>query len=270
VTELTLSYYPGCSLEGTAKEYDVSARAVCGALGVSLEELPDWSCCGASSARRTSEGLAVALPARNLDIAAGLGRDLLIPCAACYNRMKAAQAARGTEDALAVVNLPELLARPELIGRLRERIVRPLAELPVVPYYGCLLTRPAKVTGSPTPFNPTTMDDVLFAAGANVKRWSDKTTCCGASFTLAETGIVRRLCTELGNAAAEAGARAFAVACPMCMANLDTRQQVDPAVPVLYLTELLALAMGLADVQSCWAGHRIDPRPLLREYGLIE
>ncbi len=270
MTDLALSYYPGCSLEGTAKEYDVSARAVCGALGVSLEELPDWNCCGASSAHRTDEGLAVALPGRNLDIAVGLGRDLLIPCAACYSRMKAAQVARGTEDDLTVVNLPDLLARPELLERLGERMVRPLAELPVVPYYGCLLTRPAKVTGSPTPFNPTTMDDVLAAAGAEVRRWSDKTICCGASFTLAETDIVRRLCTELRDAAVEAGAKAFAVACPMCMANLDTRQQGDPAVPVLYLTELLALAMGLTDVQSCWAGHRIDPRPLLREYGLIE
>jgi len=269
MSQTTLSYYPGCSLQGTAREYDWTARAVCEALGISLRELPDWNCCGASSAHRTDEQLSIELPARNLRIAAEQGLDVVVPCAACYNRLKTAQA-HGEQADLAVWSLLEVLARREVLKRIVDQAVRPLAELPVVPYYGCLLTRPAKVLATPSGFEATDMDDVLAAIGADVRRWSDKTTCCGASFTLAETGIVQTLCGRLRDAAVEAGARAFVVACPMCLANLDTRQVGEDALPVFFFTELLAVAMGLDVAESCWPGHRTDPRALLAEYGLIQ
>ena len=270
MTAETLSYFPGCSLQGTAREFDRTARAVCEALGVTLRELPDWNCCGASSAHRTDEQLSIELPARNLRIAAEQGMDLVIPCAACYNRVKAAQAHGGAGSDLAVISLLDLLARPEVLGRLVDRAVRTLRELPVVPYYGCLLTRPAKVVGSASAFEATAMDDLLLAVGADVRRWSCKTTCCGASFTLAETDIVRKLCSQLRDVAVEAGAKAFVVACPMCLANLDTRQDGSPRLPTFFITELLAVALGLDVAGECWKGHRTDPRELLGEYGLIE
>lgn len=271
----SFSYYPGCSLHGTAREYDFTARAVCEALGVTLQELPDWNCCGASSAHRTDTQLASDLAARNLTIAARQGHDLVIPCAACYNRLKVAQAGHGPDVPpvaadLAVLSLLELLARREMIDRLTDRLVHSLGDLPVVPYYGCLLARPAKVTGADSAFNPTAMDAILFAAGAQVRRWSCKTTCCGASFTMPQTRIVETLCTQLRDAAIEAGAVAFVTACPMCAANLDMRQLGQPQLPVLYVTELLALALGLGGLDECWKRHRVDPRPMLAERGLLE
>lgn len=266
---ITMSYYPGCSLHGTAREYDITTRAVCKALDIELVELPDWNCCGASSAHRFDEQLAQDLPGRNLDIAIRQGMDLVIPCAACYNRTKTNQVHRGMTDALGVLSLVELLNRRDVRKRIAELLVKPLDKLAVVPYYGCLLTRPTKATGAQTAFNPTAMDDLLELVGADVRRWSCKTTCCGASFTLAETGIVQTLCTQLRDSAIEAGAKAFVTACPMCTANLDTRQKGEPKLPAVYITELLAAAMGLEEVKSCWPGHFVDPRPVLRECGLI-
>ena len=269
MTEMTLSYYPGCSLHGTAREFDWTARAVCEALDVRLEELPDWNCCGASSAHRTDHELAVDLAARNLRIAAEQGRDLVVPCAACYNRLKVAQA-EGRHAEVTVMSMARFLGQREIVRRIVDKVVRPLTGLPVVPYYGCLLTRPSKVVGTASGFTATTMDELLAAGGADVRRWSCKTNCCGASFVLAETDIVRSLCSGLRDVAVEAGAKAFVAACPLCAANLDTRQEGAPQLPVFYITELLALAMGLDVVDDCWVGHYTDPRPVLEEYGLIQ
>lgn len=261
-----LSYYPGCSLEGTARTYDRTVRAVLGAIGVRLEELEDWVCCGASSASRADPDLAAELPAHNLSLAGRRGKDLVVPCAACFNRLKGAEAA--SPQAVAVMSLLELLASDEIASAVHRHLRSDLGGLPVVPYYGCLLTRPQEATGAPSAFNPLEMDAVLFDLGADVRRWSHKTTCCGASFALPEPEIVATLCSDLRDAAAEAGARAFVTACPMCQSNLDTRQKGEPRLPVFFVTELVALAMGLDLTESCWHDHWIDPRPLLSEHGL--
>jgi heterodisulfide reductase subunit B len=264
-----LSYYPGCSLEGTARTYDRTVRAVLGAVGVQLEELEDWVCCGASSAHRADPDLAVELPAHNLVLAERRGQDVVVPCAACYNRLKTAEAEADSPATVAVVSLLELLGTEDTRRALRRHIHTDLQGLPVVPYYGCLLTRPQAATGAPNAFNPTTMDDLLFGLGAEVRRWSHKTTCCGASFALPEPDIVATLCGQLRDAAAEAGARALVTACPMCQSNLDTRQNGEPRLPVFFITELVALAMDLDIKERCWRDHWIDPRPLLTEYGLV-
>jgi heterodisulfide reductase subunit B len=264
-----LSYYPGCSLEGTARTYDHTVRAVLGAVGVRLEELEDWVCCGASSAHRVDPELAVELQTHNLALARQRGQDLVVPCAACFNRLKIAEVEAGSSRAVTVMSLLELLASDEIAGAVRRRRRTDLQGLPVVPYYGCLLTRPQAATGAPSAFDPSAMDAVLFDLGADVRRWSLKTTCCGASFALPEPEIVTTLCSDLRDAAAEAGARAFVTACPMCQSNLDTRQRGEPQLPVFFLTELVALAMGLDLTETCWRDHWIDPRPLLAEHGLV-
>ncbi|MEW6751490.1 MAG: CoB--CoM heterodisulfide reductase iron-sulfur subunit B family protein [Candidatus Latescibacterota bacterium] len=278
---MELSYFPGCSLHSTAREYDESTRAVCAALGIGLKELADWNCCGSTSAHSVNAELARRLPARNLEIAARAGLDLMMPCAACYSRMKTAQAelpesgdaasARG----IRVSHILEVFAGDGVLERLSAKVTRRLEGLQVACYYGCLTTRPPRVTGATDYEYPESMDRLLEAAGAAALPWSYKTDCCGASLTLTRPDVVLRLVDQLLLMAAEAGADCIAVACSMCQANLDARQGEAASrfgrayrLPVLYVSELLALAMGLPGAQRWWRRHLTDPRPLLGQKGL--
>ncbi|MGA2064163.1 MAG: CoB--CoM heterodisulfide reductase iron-sulfur subunit B family protein [Thermoguttaceae bacterium] len=280
-----VSYYPGCSLHGMAAEYDESLRAVCASLGVGLAELPDWNCCGASSAHFLDDELAVQLSARNMLIAEGEGRDLLIPCAACFQRLKHADKALRAQPGrwttadysgrTPIYHVNEFFRRPELLKLLRRQVARPLAGLAGVPYYGCLSQRPPKVTDAPRPENPTAMDDLMRAIGMEVRVWTSKTDCCGGSLAVARSDLVRKLSGDLFEAAAEAGAECIVTDCPMCQANLDTRQaQIEAqqqrhyGLPVFYITELMALALGDGRAGRWWKKHFVDPRPLLERKGL--
>lgn len=285
---MEVTYYPGCSLHGMAAEYDESLHAVCAALGVRLVELADWNCCGASSAHFFDDELAVRLPARNMALADREGRDLLVPCSACFQRLKYAdkllreQAERWVENRAEpyqgraeVYHVNDFFHRPELLAAVKRRVVRPLGGLAVVPYYGCLSQRPPKVTGAAAPENPTSMDELLAALGAEVRRWSYKTDCCGASLTLTRPDVVERLSGRLLEAAHEAGAECLVTDCPMCQSNLDSvqaqllRRGGQPrALPVFYVTELMALAFGDQRAGRWWQRHFVDPLPLLQAKGL--
>ena len=283
---MEVSYYPGCSLHAMATEYDQSIRAVCETLGVGLAELPDWSCCGASSAHFLDDELAVRLPARNMVIAEQAGRELLVPCSACFQRLKHADkelrqdAARWTDQAYegktTIYHVNEFFARPELLEAVRQAVSRPLEGLAGVAYYGCLSQRPPKVTDAAEPENPTSMDRLLEAIGMEVRPWSYKTDCCGASLTLTRTDVVHKLSGDLFEAAREAGAECLVTDCPMCQSNLDTRQaEIEAArnerfhLPVFYVSELMALAFGDDRTSRWWKKHFVDPVPLLRQKGLL-
>ncbi len=279
---MKVSYYPGCALHGTALEYDESTRAIARLLDVELCELPDWNCCGASSAHVTSESLAQSLVARNLEIAEKQGMDVVVPCAACYSRFKSGEKeeAGGTEArkkrAFRVLNLLEFLAAPEFREKMGGIKKRPLTGLKIVCYYGCLLSRPPKVTGARHPENPQEMDELLALLGAEVIPWSYKTDCCGGSLVLSRTDIVRRLTRKLFDKAMEAGAEAIAVACPLCQSNLDSRQEEISAeagkryeLPVMYFTEFIGLSMQHADTGKWLKRHFVDPTKLLASKGLI-
>lgn len=277
---MELSYYPGCSLEGTAAEYDDSIRAVCDALDIRLHELPDWNCCGASSAHITSDRLAIDLAARNLIIADREGRDVLVPCAACFSRLKIAQKEilghpeENPGIALSpntrILHLNHLLAEPDVLNLIRSQVKKPLSEILAIPYYGCLTMRPPKVLDAEQYEFPTLMDDVLEAIGAQVKKWSYKTDCCGGSLTLTRIDVVHKLAGDLFAAAQEAGGGCIVTDCPMCQSNLDTRQsEVNEVLgknynmPIFYISELLALALGAGNPESWWKKHLVDPRPVL-------
>jgi heterodisulfide reductase subunit B len=286
-----LSYYPGCSLHGSAEEYDASTQAVCDLLDIRLQELDDWNCCGASSAHGFDHDVSVMLPARNLALAARIGKDVLIPCAACYGRTKASQKAL-REDArfkesfagqfgidyssdLPLLSLPELLTDPEVLELVQQRVKKPLAGLKAVCYYGCLLMRPPNVTGARNYETPEMMDQVFAALGGTPVPWSYKTECCGGGLALGRPDIVMKLTDKLCLQAQAAGAEAFVTACPMCQGNLDMRQQEAAKafdrnynLPVFYLSELAALSLGYPRSEAWWKKHLIDPRPLLREKGL--
>lgn len=276
---MKVSYYPGCALHGTALEYDESTRAMSALLGVELGELPDWSCCGASSAHVTDDSLAHSLVARNLAIAEKEGRDLLVPCAACYSRFKAGEReleAAGRKLHFRVLSLLEFLVEDGLMERIKGMIKRPLAGLKMVSYYGCLLVRPPKVTGAKKYENPEEMDRILSLLGAEMIPWSYKTDCCGGSLVLTRTDIVRRLTQKLYDRALEAGAEALAVACPLCQSNLDSRQEEisreagkEYRLPILYITELIGLSLGHPDTGKWFRRHFVDPAKLLASKGLV-
>ena len=283
---MEVSYYPGCSLHGMAAEYDESVRAACEALDVTLEELEDWNCCGASAAHFLDDELAVRLSARNMVIAERRGRELLIPCSACFQRLKYADkklredAGRWVdgpyEGTTAVYHVNDFFAVPERLKGVKRQVCKPLTGLAGVPYYGCLSSRPPKVTDAEQPENPTSMDDLMRAIGMEVRPWSYKTDCCGASLTLTRTDVVHKLSGDLLEAAREAGAECLVTDCPMCQSNLDTRQAEIETVrgeryglPIFYVTELMALAFGDGRAGRWWKKHFVDPRPLLEKKGLL-
>jgi len=269
-----------------ATEYDASIRAVCERLGIELCELADWSCCGASSAHFVDDELAVRLPARNMEIAERQGRELLVPCTACFQRLKHADkelrrdAARwgcgSYEGKAPVFHVNEFLDRAPWLDAMKAAVTKPLHGLAVVPYYGCLSQRPPKVTDAESPENPVSMDRLLRLIGLEVRPWSYKTECCGASLTLTRTDVVRKLSGDLFEAALEAGAECLVTDCPMCQSNLDTRQEEIEAergkrynLPIFYLTELMGLAFGDSRAAGWWKKHFVDPVPLLSSKGLL-
>jgi heterodisulfide reductase subunit B len=283
---MTYAFYPGCSLHSTGLEYSLSTRAVFNHLGSNLLELPDWNCCGASSAHALSHTLALALPARNLAIAQRTGHDLVISCAACYNRIKSTERTLA-QDPEVRAKIEELVGfhytggtsiRPALgvmyedygLETIAGEIRFPLTGLKLVPYYGCLLVRPPDIAQFDDPDNPRIMSELLGATGAQVMEWSYATDCCGGSLSLSRSDVVQNLVGRLVERAREAGAEALVTACPLCQVNLEMRQTNEPKMPVFYFTELLGLAFGLPEADKWWKKHLIDPRPLLRSAGLTK
>ncbi len=281
---LRFSYYPGCSLKGTAKEFEDSALAVCRTLGVKLVELPDWGCCGASSAHNTNRLLSIALPARDLIQARREGMDMVVLCAACFSRLKTAQhemaqngdLRRQVERVVGAAYVGGVRIRHLLdilrgdVGReeIRKRVRKDISGLKPAAYYGCLLVRPPEVLGFDDPEHPTIMDTILDAVGVATRRWSYKTECCGGSLSITRPDIVRRLVDNLLDRASEAGANCIVTACPLCSSNLEMRRGTNKKMPVFYFTEMLGLAWGLGESKEWFDKHLVDPGPLLREVGL--
>jgi heterodisulfide reductase subunit B len=280
-----LSYYPGCSLHGTAREYDDSIRGVSQLLNIQLHELEDWTCCGASSAHCTEEELAIDLAARNLAIAEQTHRPLLVPCVACYSRFKAVETAlREHPEEIRFPyrgNVPihyalDFFSDEPVLEEIKKRQVKPLSGLKIVCYYGCLTVRPPKITGIREYENPQHMDRMMNRLGAEPLPWSYKTDCCGASLVMTRTDIVKKLTQRLLSMAKDAEADCIVTGCPMCHSNLDTRQgelkkeaREDDDLPVLYFTELIGLALGHKDVKKWLGRHITDPIKVLSKKGLM-
>ena len=283
---MKVSYYPGCSLHSTGLEYGESTKEVSRILDIELAELADWNCCGAGSAHCTDEALAIELATRNLSIAEESGLDLVIPCAACFQRFKVAEKhiKEGKEPAIdtsyqgkvPVKHLLNFLTEEENIAAIKEKVEKPLSGLKAVCYYGCLITRPPKVTDAVKYDNPQNMDDLLTLLGAETYSWSYKTDCCGGSLMLSRPDIVTELSGKLVLKAAEAGADCVVTACPLCQANLDTKQGMMAKkwgrkvhFPTFYFTELLGLALGSKKADFWLQKHIIEPRDLLKSKGLL-
>jgi heterodisulfide reductase subunit B len=263
------AFFPGCSLESTAWDFDRSTRAVCRALGIELQDIPDWACCGSTPGHATSNTLAVALPVLNLQKAQAAGLPVMTACASCYARLRTANHkvrndAKERERTQRVTGKPydgqvpvhhvlDVLVNHFGLDQVRAKVSRRLSGLRVACYYGCLLTRPPEVVAFDNPEQPQSMDDLVAATGAEPVSWPYKTECCGASLSMTHTDSVSRLSHKLLSMARRAGAECVVVACPLCQVNLDLRQSDAarahgdlPPTPAIYVTQLLGLALGLS------------------------
>lgn len=284
---MNYGYYPGCSLHSTGAEYDASFRAVSALLGITLKEVPDWICCGTSPAHSSSHLLATSLPVKNLLLTRKAGlKEITVPCAACFSRFKTAlfeidrdsKLKKEVEDVVGsrFTNSIGIIHPLEVIDKLGPEIIKQntkknLSGLKMVCYYGCLLTRPPKVTLFDSCEYPMSMDRVITKCGVNVLDWSYKTDCCGATFSLTETDAVIDLTYKILENAKAVGADAIAVACPLCHANLDTRQAEVEAkygtrfdIPILYFTQVIGLAFGVDPKKLGLGKHLVSTESVVR------
>jgi len=274
-----LGFYPGCSLEGTAREYTESVMSLAKQFDIELEQVPDWNCCGATAAHNLNKTLSLALPARILAQGEKAGmKEIVVPCAACYNRLavtqhelfenkelkKEVEQVMGmTLDApVRILNVLQFI-QEYILPELPEKITRPFNRK-VACYYGCLLVRPHDILGFDRQEDPQTMDEIMKALGAEPVDYPFKTECCGAGMSVSRTDLVAKLSGKVVKEAIDREAQAIIVACPMCHSNLDMRRPVidkyigaKTTIPVLYITQAIGIACGLDETQTGIRRHLV-------------
>jgi heterodisulfide reductase subunit B len=288
--ERTIAYYPGCSLESTATEFDHTLKAVCDALDLKLIEPPGWICCGSTPAHTTDPVLAGYYAVQNLSIIERMGLDqVIVPCLGCYQRFKAAEHEIRRDPELAskvaerigyeyqgtveTLHSVETFLQRVGLDAIEARVEKPLRGLKVASYYGCATTRPPKYTGAKNVEYPTSMDDIVRALGGEPVDWSYKTDCCGGSLGITQTDVALELSVKILKNAKACGADIMITACPLCQVNVESRQmQMDLGfdLPVLYITQLMTLAFGMGEKKAELNKQIIDARPVLREHGLLD
>ena len=263
--------YPGCALEASSVQYGMSVSHVIEALEIPCPELDEWTCCGASSAHAVDPRLGQALTLRNLWLAEQQGfTEILAPCAACYHRLRSAnssfkrdsqlladcntQTGLDYKGAVRVLNLLEFLTGNVGVDRIGAAVRRPLSDLRVVCYYGCLNTRLQGADLDDDREWPMSMDRIVEAIGAVALDWGCRTECCGGSLFLTAEQVAARLVVEILKEAIDREADCIAVACPMCHNNLDVKQaayckrfDLGRQVPIVFITQLLGQALGTPD-----------------------
>ncbi|MFQ6075116.1 MAG: CoB--CoM heterodisulfide reductase iron-sulfur subunit B family protein [Candidatus Bathyarchaeia archaeon] len=284
------AYFPGCSLLGTAKEYDLSNRAVFRELGVELPEVEDWSCCGSTATPSYSRLLSLVLPARNLALAERMGSSIVAPCAACFNRLAMTNLSL-REDGEMRDRVNEVLSTLNLnyngkvevrhlldfylneidLETLSKHVVKPLDGLRAVPYYGCLTVRPKTINTFDDTLNPSSLDQLIDVTGAECLEWMNKTKCCGASLIITKEDVALKLTKGLLLDAERVGAQCIVVACPFCHFNLDAKQgdvkrMSKKEIPILYFTQLLGLALGIDWKELALDKNSVSPFGMLRKW----
>ena len=291
---MDIAYYPGCTLKASSSLYDVQSRRIFKELGINLEEIEDWSCCGATSAGKIDDFLAVAMPARNLGIAEAAGfSEMVIPCSACYSRILVAQKRLEDSPALKeeingeltkkiqgkikVSSILEVILTKVASGELAEKATKKLSGIKAACYYGCLQTRfPLDVPVPDDAENPQGMETILKVLGAEALDWSYKTDCCGASASLNDQETALNLMSRIMKDAVTRGANCFVATCPFCQLNMDAYQDkfckkhdIQERLPVYFITEMIGLAMGLDPEELQIDRHFVDGTGLLKELNLL-
>ena len=257
-------YYPGCSLEGTGRDCEESFLAVCSTLNINIEELDDWQCCGSSVAKSLDKELAEELPARTLKIAnqQNADSDLVMLCPACslnhLLRVNEAKDEAALKEELSIDRIPEIKQFIEILAfdtdaeTIKSTITQSLAGLKVVPYYGCLIARPRRLNGIQSHERPSAMEDLIRLTDAEAIDFPYKTDCCGGTLILSREKIALKMCADLLKRIKAREPDCIVVSCPLCHLILDAKQKTVEkesgetfGIPVLYLTQLLGIAMGI-------------------------
>ncbi len=279
-----ISYYPGCTLKASMQDNNNSLIAVMRHLGYNLVELEDWSCCGASAAHSINLELTTQLASRNL-AQAPAGRPLLVPCPSCLMRLTEAHEKFKTnpvqrkeyeqrwgkpfDEELQIVHLFDLLDAHQINAR-SEDIPQRLAGLKFVPYYGCLLTRPSQPVSENRFFNK--MEQLLELFGAERRQWCHTAKCCGTFLSITRPDVVTPLVDQIVDAAVRADADVIVTVCELCQINLEVRCSLEEKIPVMPITQLLTLALGVGEPKRLdrMLSHLVvDPRPVLHSKGLL-
>lgn len=255
---MIFSYYPGCTLRTTGKALDESARKCAAAFGVTMEEIPDWQCCGAVYPQATDEIATRLSSARALIAAKNENRELLTLCSACHHVIKRVNNDIKTNETIRerintylgedysgetnVIHYLEMLRDRVGFDKIKEAVKNPLKGRKIAAYYGCMLLRPAKEMAFDNPENPSIIEDFIKAIGAEPVIYSYRNECCGGYVTMEDKTLAKKKAQAVVDSAAAKGAEMIITACPLCLYNLDSN--TDGKIPVRYFTELLAEALG--------------------------
>jgi len=299
---MKIPYYPGCTLHERAKDFDGSARECAKALGIELQELPIWTCCGAVFPLVTDSVMDILAAVRNLSYASRIGDRVVTLCSFCYHVLKRANRVMREDPAkrdkanlflradtkareavesytredyagqVEVVHYLEMLRDDVGFEALSKKVKRPLKGLKVAAYYGCMLLRPKDEMKFDDPEQPTIFEDFLGALGCEPVDFPMKTECCGGFQIVNDEELAIACSQNVVTSARKRGADIIVTTCPLCRYNLDRKQKEMAervrgfrTIPVVYFTQLLGLALGLPEKELDFSGNTVDPRPVLAE-----
>jgi heterodisulfide reductase subunit B len=292
---MNISYYPGCTLKSNAQNFEDSTLCALKQLGVEVKELERWNCCGTVFSLAADDLMHHLAPIRNLiRVKEANSNKVMTLCAMCYNTLKRAnERVRGDAESLVKINnfmdrekvryegdvqvlhLLELLRDEIKFENIAKKVTRPAKNLKVACYYGCLLVRPKEI-GLDNIENPTVLENLMTSLGAKAVDFPYKTECCAAYQTVDKPDVVAERTFQILSSARSRGADVVAVSCPLCAFNLDQRQEQTvqkyrefKKIPILYFTQIMALALGCPEESQRFDLHYVDPKPVLKQKGLL-
>jgi heterodisulfide reductase subunit B len=277
----TYAYFPGCSLAASGHENNRSIYKFCEKMGINLEELEDWNCCGSSSTHSIDSKAAVLLPQRNLTLAQK-GVPLLVACPSCYIRMRSAheeikndaeameryetQWGKNFDPDLEIIHFFDLFKKLAK-DVFESNVVTPLNGIRFAPYYGCMLAKPPLLRNDTR--HSGVLENTLKSLGAEPVSWPHYAKCCGTYLSVAKPEVVTTLVDQIMDSAIKAGAECLVTACAMCHLNLEIRCSRKEQIPTFHFSELLCIAFGVDDHEKWFKRHIVDPVPLLKRKSLI-
>lgn len=286
---MRVPYFPGCTLNTTAKGFDHALRASARTLGLELMELPEWNCCGATFPLLVDNILDLVGPARVLVAGREAGERLAVACTTCYNVLRRTNRALVTDDdrreklnffieaeydgELQVLDVLQILRDEVGFDEIARKVTNPLTGLRAAAYYGCMVLRPAQEVAYDDPENPQVLDNLLSALGAETVEYPHKAECCGSYLSIVSAEITNSMASTILVSAQKNGAQLMVTNCPLCQFNLD-RQQPEMErryadyrpLPVLYFSQLLSVALGLETVDPGWDKQCVPPEPILAPF----
>ena len=289
---MKIPYYPGCTLNTVAKDFDLSARESARAVGFEMEELPTWNCCGATFPLTPDNLIALSAPAKVLSNAKKAGDTLTTLCSVCYNVLKRTNKVlrddrekrsvitgfmeEDYDGSVNILHFLEVLRDRVGFDKVKGAVKRPLKGVRIGAYYGCMLLRPFEDMGIDNAESPSVMEDLLKALGAEPVYFPQRIECCGAHLAMDNEGIVTRLSGNVLTSAAGMGAELVVTTCPLCQYNLDNSQASVATntagykpLPIVYFTQILGFALGQEMDGLGFGKNRWGAVELLKQKGLL-